>query len=378
MTLLAITGFFVGRSTNRIHTPPATHALPLDPSAPNHSSVAHGHSGGRSDEEPADVANRPWAERWAAGIALPSTPARDRQLAQLTEELARSDPKQALALSAAEPNWRLRDDLRDASLRGWAAVDPQAAGDWARQLRIEDRRQAVAAVLEGAASSPERAVHVALQLCSADPETAGDFGHAAVAALVKAGAFEAALRFTTEVGTDRHPYLLKSAFYQWAQHQPDKAFTAADTIANPVARSEALGEVFSGWAKADAKAVAEYALKLPAGEARSQALAEALPQWMEHDPAVAMEWIQNHDSGADFDHGLVALSTQPGLIASKPANALACASAISDPKQRNETMRSVIRLWLEKEPAAARQFIAGATDPKDRALFNEELDDHTP
>src|SRR5690606_13855618 len=100
------------------------------------------------------------------------------------EELARTDPQRALAFAQNQADWRLREILRDASLRGWASVAPDAAGDWALGVRLEDRRAVVGAVLQGASVDPDGTVQLALRLCAADPEPAGDYGHAAIAALV--------------------------------------------------------------------------------------------------------------------------------------------------------------------------------------------------
>jgi len=320
----------------------------------------------------------PWEDRWRRLSKTAASPARDRELAALLEELARTDPKGALARAAAEGNWRLRDTLRDASLRGWASVAPEAAGNWALALRMEDRRDAVAAVLAGAAKDPEKALLVALNLCKADPEPAGDYGHAAIAALIQAGAFEAAVKFGQEVGTEKYPFLLKSAFYQWSQHQPDKALAAANTIADPALRGQAYAEVVSGWARADAKSLAEYALTLPTGESRKQALAEALPHWVEKDPVTATEWINHFDAGPDFDDGAVAVANLQTLITHQPAKAMEWAGTISDPVKRSETMQAVFGQWAQKDPAAARHFVETTSNPKDRSLLARALEDASP
>ena len=319
-----------------------------------------------------------WQEAWERLRAGDSSPSRDRQLAGLIENLARTDPQKALALAAQEGNWRLRDELRDAALRGWASVDPQAAGNSALLIRVEDRRRAVAAVLDGAASRPDLAVPLALRLCAADPDLAGDHGHSAVAALANAGDFEAAVRFATEVGAEEFPFLLKSAFYQWSRHQPGPALAAAEAIADPVLRHQAMGQAFFGWSQADAQGLAAHALKLPVGDLRAQALAEALPRWIERDPVAATEWMQSHDSGADFDPGAGALAQHPTLLAGQPAKAMEWAGTLSDPRQRADTLRAVFRQWAAKDDSAARRYAEQLPDPRDRALLDDELRDSLP
>ena len=320
----------------------------------------------------------PWQDRWRTANDSVSTPNRDRALAALIEQLARTDPQQALALAQAEGNWRLRDLLRNAALRGWASVASMAAADWALTVRPEERRSAVEALLQGAAANPAEAVKTALHLCQSDVGPAGDYGHYTIAALVDAGAFKEAVQFGNQVGTDKYPFLLKSAFFQWSRNQPAEAVAAVDNIQDPLLRAQAYGEAISGWAWSDAKAVAQYALTLPAGATRSDAFAEALPRWVEKDPVAATEWINRQDSGPEFDSGIVAVANHQSMIQGQPSTAMALAGNISDPSVRSHTLRAVFRQWAANDPAAATNFIARAQNAGDRALLTDELKDMTP
>jgi len=319
----------------------------------------------------------PWVDRWETTLALPSTPARTRALAALLEELARTSPAEALALAASHADWRLRDLLRDASLRGWAATAPDAAGDWALSARLEDRRALVGAVLRGAAENPAAAVDLALRLCAADPEPAGDYGHAAIAALVDAGAFAEAARFGAAVGPDKFPFLLKSAYFEWARHDPASALAAAAKIDDPVLAGQARSQAITGWSWADAAGLAKHALTLPPGAERHQALAEALPLWLERYPDEAATWIQKNDSGPEFDAGLAALANQQSFLRSRPSAALALASDITDPARRGETLRTVFRQWATRDPSSARAYLDTAAGP-DRATLAEVFTDVFP
>ena len=319
----------------------------------------------------------PWAKRWETTLAQASNPARTRALAALLEELARTDPSRALGLARSQPDWRLRDLLRDASLRGWAATAPDAAGDWALTARLEDRRAIVGAVLQGAAENPATAVDLALRLCAADPEPAGDYGHAAIAALVDAGAFAEAARFGAEVGPGKFPFLLQSAYFEWARHDPASALAAAAKIEDPVLAGQARSQAITGWSWADAAGLAKHALKLPPGAERSQALAEALPLWLERYPDEAATWIQRNDTGPEFDAGLAALANQQSFLTSRPSAALALASDIADPAKRAETLRNVFQQWAARDPRSARAYINTAAGA-DRATLTAVLADVFP
>lgn len=318
----------------------------------------------------------PWADRWQSVNALASTPARTRALAALIEELARTDAPRALALAASVADWRLRDILRDSALRGWASVAPDDAGDYALSARSEDRRALVAAVLQGAAAHPRQAVDLAVRLCQADPEPAGDYGHAAIAALVDAGEFSEAVRFGGLVGTEKYPFLLKSAFFQWSRNQPAQAFAATETIADPALRAKAQSEVVSGWAWADAQGLAEHARTLPPGAERTQAMAEALPRWMEKDPTAALAWINSHDSGPEFDSGIAAAANLQSFVVNQPTTAMGLASDITDRALRTQTMRAVFRQWVLRDPSAARGYLAA--NPTEVAALRSEIEDLSP
>ncbi|MFT3868008.1 MAG: hypothetical protein QM715_05870 [Nibricoccus sp.] len=346
--------------------------------AGNSTGLAHTSRNNQSVDSISGHARTDFPAQWTQLCAQANTPQRDRQLAALIEELARTDHSRAFSLVDAESNWRLREELRDAALRGWASADPDAAGDWALQTRTEDRVQAVSAVLAGAAAHPESAVKLALRLCAADPESAGDFGHAAVAALSENGNFESAARFGQSAGMEKYPFLLRSAFFQWARNQPNSALAAAQRIENPTTREQVVAETLAGWAWADAKALAEYARTLPASAIREKAFAEALPQWVERDPDAATAWINKQDAGPEFDAGIETVANLQSIITAHPDTAMALAGSISDPARRSHALRAVFRQWATNNPDAARAYVNKAGGTADYALLMDELKDMSP
>ncbi len=319
-----------------------------------------------------------WNDRWKGVFNERSTPARNKKLIALIEELAKTDPKRALALAQSVADWRLRDLLRNAAVRGWAEVKPDEAGEWALTTRTDDRRSVVEALMQGAARNPGAAVRVALHLCAVDTERAGDYGHYTIGALVDSGAFEAATRFGLEVGPEKYPFLLKSAFFQWGRNQPEAAMAALDNVSDPILRSQARGEAIAGWAWADAKSVAAFALTLPAGEERSQVLSLALPRWVEKDPTAASEWINQAQNPAEMDAGVAAMANLQSIITKQPSLAMTLAGGISNPADRAHTMRAVFRQWAQNDLSAAQQYIAATGRAEDRALLTDELKDLFP
>lgn len=367
--LAASLGLWAGRSSSASRLPPA------DARATSSPTVVSGHNQPAHDNAPAGS----WAKQWDKLKELPSTPKRDQELAELLETLAKSDPQLALKLALAEGNWRLRDTLRNAVLRGWGAVAPDAAVDWAMGHRLDVRMQCVAAALTGAAANPSEAVRVALRVCKADPEPAADYGHALITALVEnTGAFQDAARFAATVGTDRQQQLLDSAFYQWARHQPDQASAAIAQIADPVARAAAHDGLLAGWASVDPTKLAAHAQLLPSQEERSRALAVALPRWAEKDAAGAAEWLGRFDPGAEFDAGIATVATSRALIAQAPRTAMEWTESITDRAQRLITQHEVITQWAQRDPRAARQFAETVKNPDAREMMIEALSSLTP
>jgi hypothetical protein len=372
---LAILGYTVGYATRQEPTGAFRNVL-SDTDAAATASISADAAESPADESSSAPA-QPWQSRWEQTLKETSTPARDRLLAKLVEELATRDPHAALALAQTQKNLRLRDELRDAALRGWASVAPDEAVSSALQVDEDQRRRAVSAVFEGAGKSPDALLRIALSACSSDRDIAGDYGHAAIATFVDSGAYEKAVEFASKAGTDAYPFLLKSAFYQWAQSQPSQALAAADASANPVQRAELREQVYAGWAKADAKGLAQYALT-QGDAARRAALEVALPDWVEKDPVAATLWIQENDTGSDFDAGASAVANLQSLIHGQPAKAMEWAQSIQDPQKRTDTLRSVFRQWAEKDARAARDFVTRVQNSADRSLLVGELNDLSP
>lgn len=315
--------------------------------------------------------------RWRELAGQPDSAARARARQALLEELARTDPKRALALAEAEANWLARDGLREAALRGWASVEPDAAADWAmEQPVLGERMKCVSAVLAGATAQPAEALRVGLRLCAADPEPAGFYGHMLINALVeRAGDFDAAMRFATSATmVDRQSFLLDSAFYQWARHDPDRAFAQLSSIADPAIRESALKGLIAGRSDFDPQNFADFATKLPAGADRTQSLAISLQRWADKDPQAALQWINRADPDPDFDPGIAALAQSPTLIAAQPEIALELTDSICDTTKRILAKSRVFFEWALRDPVAARRYAESVEHPDTRATLLQDLE----
>jgi hypothetical protein len=316
-----------------------------------------------------------WEQQWGKLAGQPNSPRRTRDLEALLEQLARTDPQRALALALAEGNWLVRDLLRNAALRGWGATAPEAAAAWATtQPLLGDRMQCVSAVLTGAAERPDDAVRLGLQLCAAEAEPAGAYGHALINALVeKNGSFETAARFAAAATmVDRQSFLLDSAFYQWAQHEPGRALAEFDKIENPQIRDAARKGMIAGWADSDPHKLAEFAQALPRGEDRSRAFEIALPQWVAKEPEAALKWMSQVDPDPDFDKGIASLALKSSFH-SNPALAMELTDSITDRAARVLTQSNVFYQWAMRDAEAARKYAEASPNREQREMLLEDL-----
>jgi hypothetical protein len=331
-----------GRHTQS--TRAATVTQPVGTTAPEHRS--------------SDPATASFDERWGRWSAGHRTPASEREMAASLEELAARDPDRAMSLALNEGNVRLRQDLRSAVLRGWAAVSPDDAAVWARTLPDGDRPLAMEAIFTGAARHPEEAVKLGTRLCAQEPALAGDYGQCLITGLTEAGAYETAAQFAIANNSETRGACLNAAFFQWATHQPDQALAAFGKIDDPAARMPAFQGMILGWATANPAAVAAYAERLPPSEDRAQAMSQALPQWVSRDPIAASEWMINHyDPSPDSDAGVAAVAMMPNLLNRRPEIAVAWAESIAEPVLRANTLRSVAQQWAQQDSEACRRFI---------------------
>jgi hypothetical protein len=318
-----------------------------------------------------------FGERWRIWVAGPRTPAGERAIAAALEELAGHDPNRAMALALAEGNFRLRESLRNAVLKGWAESSLADAANWALALPEADRRSALEPVFAGAARDPDAAAELGARLCAQNPAMAGEYGQLLVAALTDAGAYGTAAKFAETDTSDNRATWLNASFYQWAAHQPEEALAAMQDIVDGQERSSAFQGLVSGWAESNPAGLATYAMHLPAGGDRDQALGEALPGWVARDPLAASQWmVSNFVPSADFDRGVASVAALPNLVGQQPEIAVGWAENITDPVLRSSTLRSVAQQWAGRDEGAARIFIASVPGlpAEDRAALLEGLE----
>jgi hypothetical protein len=305
-------------------------------------------------------------------LQAPLTPQAEDELRSSIEALAGLDATAALQLATAASTPRLRELLRNAALRGWAAQDPVAAADWLfSHVRAEERRSAVEMLMSGAAARPQEAMAAASRLLALDPLRASENGETVVSVLSRAGRFEMAGRFAAQGPAEYRAAWLATAYGQWAQYQPAEALSAANRLDDPSVRDAALQGVITGWSTSDPAALTACAQQMPSGELRAAALRDGLRQWVSLDPVAASKWMEQFDPVPDLDTGAAALATASVLVERRPEVAATWAESIVDPELRANTLLDFIRQWSAHDPAGARRY--AATSPALRAETRELL-----
>ncbi len=310
-----------------------------------------------------------WPESaWHALIAQPGSLIRNARLAQMLEAIAARDPPRAVALVEGETNLLLREQFRQAALRGWARVAPADAARWALTVRDPGAHEAaLKALFVGAvAGNPATAVELARTLSAQDAGDALSYGDHVIDALCDAGLFQTAAGMAASSGdASQRSSWLGGAYSRWAEQQPQAAAQAAQDLTDPALRDCALHGVIGGWSRADPAAATQFVLQLPDAPENSSLLSQALERWTKVDLKSASDWINNRDPSEALDAGVAAVATRDYLA---PDVAVGWAESVVDPTLRSETLTSVLRTWATNDLPAAQRYFASTQNllPDDR------------
>jgi hypothetical protein len=359
LAVLAVMGFAVGRFT----APSTASHFQTNPSkAPNDHAPGSATAGAARREFGSSATERNDArlsadEQWRVLSTAKRSQQVERELSAALEEMAKTQPQRAMELAAKEPNLRSRELLGRAALRGWATVAPDAAVAAAMNLRGIDNREAIAAVLQGAAGNPETLIRLARRLTDGGDPVAIDYGNLAIAALANNGHYEDAMHFAAEGTPANRAQWLNEAFSAWARAQPQEALSEFQRITDPASRRGALHGLVAGWAEADPGSLAEYALRESVPEEREFELSQTLTNWVLRDPAAASDWLSQRDPDPNLDRGLSTIANLPSLMAQRPEIATEWAEAISDPQLRQSALRTIGEEWRRRAPGALEKFL---------------------
>ncbi len=282
--------------------------------------------------------------------SLGLTEARLGEYTMLLSAWAKADPITALAYAKENTNNRYSTDT---ILTTWASLDPDAALLWAEANHTGDGANPhMAGVIRGlVASDPQRAT----ALLAAMPRSV-ERGEALDAMLpyLLAQGNEAARAWIEAITDDslRNGAMMRSADRLAAS---DPAGTVSWLLEKPgEATQRRMDDVYSTWARNDEQAAMNSLARLPAGEIRSDALRGIVSSVASADPPRAISLMDRYP--ADVTNDVVrnfiwhSFGNDPGLAVSQIAR-------IENTGQQEQMYRRTLDRWIERDPAAATQWI---------------------
>jgi len=242
-----------------------------------------------------------------------------------------------LSQNAADGNnpWT---DMAGLAAGRWADADVSQAAMWAQSLPDGPAKTAALAQMD---SQLRKMVE---DLAASDPQK----GAAWVRGLLpgKAGERAAILYVTTRAETD-----------------PAAAATFATSLPAGSLQNEATATAISTWASTQPDQAAQWVSQLPEGPPREKAMGALITTWANAGAGgeAALQWLNSLPASPSRD---AAASTFNSVMAPlNPQAAFQSAAAISDPDLRNQQLQEVTRIWLSREPDAARSEIMQSNLP---------------
>ena len=376
--LFGISCFFLGRFSVppkrlpvNLSAIPAT-AVSTTPAHANEAQKIRVPAATETNLQMGQTANDSSENKWSDLLSLPGSPARNSQLAAWLEKLAATDPDRAMALAAAESNLKLREQLTQAALHGWARTSPSNAVQWALSLPNAAKREtALSTAFAGmVAADPDTAMRLGSQIVAQNPDDAVGYGSRLIDALIDNGNFQKAAQWASSGDAQTQSSWMAEAYSRWAEFQPEQAAQAASGISDPAERNLALHGIIGGWAQADPAALVQFMTDLPANADRASLLSQSLERWAREDPASAAQWISDNQANPAMDQGIAVVAT---LDSVPPNVAVTWAEGIANPQLRSETVATVLRNWLTADKSTAENYFAATKNllPDDRQQIAE-------
>ncbi len=319
---------------------------------------------------------------------------------------AAQDPEVIAKETADLPTGQLRETAIDAIAARWGSADPVAAVAWASKLDDSSARQrALRSVLSAWSVKDFAAASVWIEE-HAESDRRDELNRDivdSISYLDPENAVVAAQRIDDET---LRAYALQGAGSGWGASDPAAAEAWVKSLEAPADLNAAWAGVVLGIAQVDAEAASELLDKVKTEENRSQAIASISYSWATSDPAAAARWagqlkddvergtalgnvmstwVTFDASGAleffgsvpkDATRDSVLQSFLLTLGQSEPALGLELAQEIGDPDLRTEQVTYIASDWLQRDRAAATDWIEKSKlDPELRKQLLAPPDD---
>ncbi len=255
------------------------------------------------------------------------TPDRDFLVAQILNAWARLAPAAAMAYAEnIEPGIGRWNAIVEAH-SGWYQTDREGALVWLEKqppgfVKTEGWRSIISTVAD---NDPDRALDMVLA------SSGGDLG------------------------------AVFPIFQAWANEGVITAAARVEALPPGELRNRGLGFVALMWAASDPAAAVDWAGNVEPANAREQALSTVLSNWARNDADAVIQWF-SEQPGKPSIRQIQNLST--GLAhMDNPSAAIRLAALLEDPREQDQTLSNIARIWSEKDPKGAWAWAESQSDP---------------
>lgn len=274
-----------------------------------------------------------------------------------------TDPSAAASILDDVEETSVYKSAVDRLLTNWAATSIPDAAAWVATLQDDTRRRIAEVKLSGGARAEGKLDEGIAYTLEKLPENdwLGHHLYLLVSNKIDGQNFEANIEWIDSMAPSEK---LKEEFYntllhQWRRADIAQAVRHLDIMPDPVRRAEDYEFYASVYAESDLDDAREWANALPESVDRDRALVGVGSAWVEENPPEAIGWIQQLEAG-ELQDRLTAMYLGAEAENDIPA-AIALASSIGDPFERDHSLEFVMGKWLSSDPAAATEAINAST-----------------
>jgi hypothetical protein len=247
----------------------------------------------------------------------------------------------------------------------WARTEPVAAWRW-----VEARQPMNPGFLDTVLSSvgrtnPQQAWALATDSVRLHPEQAQGICVSGLRGVLHAGAFDLATTFVETVqlpNAEGKFDLYGMVSGEWARHDPIAAAAWATQLPEGLEKKQALLNLAQAWSETDPRSASMFAARLAPGEARQIMVTQAVADWAVHSPSEVALWLAEEKQHPNFDQVVSAVATAPRMLTDNLSGAIGWADTIIDDELRQQTLTRIMRHWLDRDAAAANEYLAHGND----------------
>ncbi|MDG1240982.1 MAG: hypothetical protein P8R37_03835 [Opitutae bacterium] len=300
-----------------------------------------------------------------AAFAVPiSDPGRLVTINQLLEQLAASDPLEALEFTESIASLRDAERARNNILKVWASNEPMAALAWAdtslTNVPFNLRNSQLEAIIQGfAETNPRGAFKYAIALNEDTTSELRIKNHLlgeVIETQIRGGGLEAAnATIALMVDGPSKDNLQRELVDEWAEFDPESAAAYVQGLGSDASagmKTALIGE----WAESDPAAAAAWLSHLSVEDpAYRQATTAITRAWTRYDLTASSEWLNSLPASPELDRAVATYTYRAAQ--EDPASAMSWAESITNASMRKRMMQQVSANWKKDDPKSFTNYL---------------------